>query len=266
MEMNATGAAGALASWAFSSVSCKLTLSELASPEPKILGASPSGNSVTSNLTLSHAQLPVPPTNLARADLFGLFSAFTVGSEQALKEGGVLQDWGGDLMNVEANADNWSTFETGPVVHKPSFTPLPSKIKLGVQATNKAQKGAPSGSTGSRMKLGQATQGGLLGLKGKPPRTLASLVAALEADNELNSAGWGVTGEEDGETKEEESWNNTPFEEDRPLSVPPKNTPDLSSVSSKESKAAHMARMKEERRAKMAALKAKNASASTTTG
>ncbi|KAA1077660.1 hypothetical protein PGT21_015179 [Puccinia graminis f. sp. tritici] len=266
MAMNATGAAGALASWAFSSVSRKLTSSELASPEPKILGASPSGNSATSNSTSSHAQLPVPPTNLARADSFGLVSAFTVGSEQAPKESGVSQDWGGDLMNVEADADDWSTFETGPAVHEPSFTPLPSKIKLGVQATNKTQKGAPSGSTGSRMKLGQATRGGLSGLKGKPPSTSASLVAALEADNELDSAGWGVTGEEDGEPKEEESWNNTPFEEDRPSSAPPKNTPDLSSASSKESKAAHMARMKEERRAKMAALKAKKASASTTTG
>jgi hypothetical protein len=168
-------------------------------------------------------------------------------------------------MNVEADADDWSTFETGPAVHEPSFTPLPSKIKLGVQAMNKPQKGVPSGSTGSRMKLGQATRGGLSGLKGKPPSTSATLVAALEAENELESAGWGGTGEEDGETKEEDSWNNTPFEEDRPSSAPPKNAPDLSSASSKESKAAHMARMKEERRAKMAALKAKKASASTTT-
>ncbi|WAQ86687.1 hypothetical protein PtA15_7A415 [Puccinia triticina] len=270
MAMNATGAAGALASWAFSSVSRKLTSSELASPDPKVPGASPSGNSGTPNSSSSHAQLPVPPTNMARADSFGLVNAFTLGNERPPKGSEAPQaDWGGDLMNVEADADDWSTFETGPAVHEPSFTPLPSKIKLGLQAANKPPKAASSGGTGGRMKLGQATRGGLTGSKGKPANTSAALVAALEADNELEEGAGrgGGTAEDDAETKEEDSWNNAPFEQDPQPPVSAKITPDASSsAASKESKAAHMARMKEERRAKMAALKAKKASSSTPTG
>ncbi|PLW44096.1 hypothetical protein PCASD_04875 [Puccinia coronata f. sp. avenae] len=257
MALNATGAAGALASWAFSSVSRKLTSNELAPTDSKMTTTgSPSGHSGTPNSSTSHVQqIPVvPPTNMARSDSYGLVNAFTAGTEHVAKES--EPSWGGDLMNVEADADDWSTFETGPAVHEPSFTPLPSKIKLGLQPTNKP-RGAP-GNAGARMKLGQPAEGGGLGaMKSKPVSSSAALVAALEADHELESAAWGGGAEE-----EQDAWNNTPFDEDRPASTAPaKLSPDPSS-SSKESKAAHMARMKEERRAKMAALKAKKAAAS----
>ncbi|KAH9465453.1 hypothetical protein Pst134EA_013337 [Puccinia striiformis f. sp. tritici] len=240
MAMNATGAAGALASWAFSS-----------------------------------AQLPVPPTTMARTESFGLVNAFTLGGDRASKGSEPAHtpqaDWGGDLMNVEADADDWSTFETGPTVHEPSFTPLPSKIKLGLQVTNKP-KVNQTGNLGTRMQLGQPVRGGLGGSKGKPVSTSDALVAALEADNELEGAGWGGDDSEmvrassanqvGVDTNEEDSWNDASFDDDRPSPIPPKIIPDPSTSSSKESKAAHMAKMKEERRAKMAALKAKKASAS----
>ncbi|KNE89963.1 SCY1 protein kinase [Puccinia striiformis f. sp. tritici PST-78] len=275
MAMNATGAAGALASWAFSSVSRKLTSSELNSPDPKVSAGLPGGLSGTPTSTSSQAQLPVPPTTMARTESFGLVNAFTLGGDRASKGSEPAHtpqaDWGGDLMNVEADADDWSTFETGPTVHEPSFTPLPSKIKLGLQVTNKP-KVNQTGNLGTRMQLGQPVRGGLGGSKGKPVSTSDALVAALEADNELEGAGWGGDDSEmvrassanqvGVDTNEEDSWNDASFDDDRPSPIPPKIIPDPSTSSSKESKAAHMAKMKEERRAKMAALKAKKASAS----
>ncbi|PLW41308.1 hypothetical protein PCASD_10841 [Puccinia coronata f. sp. avenae] len=89
MALNATGAAGALASWAFSSVSCRLTSSELTATDSKMTTTgSPRGNSGTLNSSTLHAQQTpvVPPTNMAQSDLYGLVNAYKTGNEHVAKE------------------------------------------------------------------------------------------------------------------------------------------------------------------------------------
>ncbi|PLW48944.1 hypothetical protein PCANC_10667 [Puccinia coronata f. sp. avenae] len=89
MALNATGAAGALASWAFSSVSCRLTSSKLTATDSKMTTTgSPRGNSGTLNSSTLHAQQTpvVPPTNMAQSDLYGLVNAYKTGNEHVAKE------------------------------------------------------------------------------------------------------------------------------------------------------------------------------------
>ncbi|KNZ58503.1 uncharacterized protein VP01_191g17 [Puccinia sorghi] len=282
MALNAAGAAGALASWAFSSVSRKLTSSELAaSPDPKIASGSASGQCGTLNSTSSPLAVVPPTSSMARGDSSGLVNAFTQQQQQGDKSGEASWVVEGELMNVEADSDDWSTFETGPKVYEPSFVPLPSKIKLGLQPSTASKPIQGSGSAGGgrlMMKLGQSGKGSqLLGpMKGKPSRSTSSaaLVAALEADNELDEmATWGPSfvaqdqeDELEPEAHKEHVLSHSPLHNHTPLppsvSTRPPSAAVAVSTTTTESKAAHMARMKEERRAKMAALKAKKASAS----
>lgn len=293
MAMSATGAAGALASWAFSSVSRKLTSSEMGSSiHPK----SPTSYAQVENSTSSQATLPVPPVHLSRTDSTSVANAFTFHQEVSNNATGSLDQgtsWGNDgsdLMNVEADGDDWSSFETGPKVYEPSFTPLPSKIKIGLAPTqqNKSKiKAKPIGSGiggTERMKLGQSSLSG--GSSGRKTITSsASLVAALEADEEFSNEfetadGWGGVIEEEKEVESRTSQNlpksskakKDAWDDDQefsdvnpsPHSMQKTTVGVVNPSSSKESKAAHMAKMKEERKAKLAALKAKKAAASAT--
>lgn len=286
IAMSATGAAGALASWAFSSVSRKLTSTEIGSSSgPKsFIQPNLDNQSNTLNSSTSQSRSPIPSANLTCMDSTGLANTFAISNDQSQNGVTSIQvgsqiDWGGDLMNVEDDADDWSPFATGSTTHEPSFTPLPARIKVGLQAGgNKKPKPPTRVVAVGRMQLGMT--------KGKKMNPSTSLVAALEAENEFKSDkleddswgdGSGVVDKEetvqeipdiDKSTKEEADWNKTDFDDpiigfdQQASSIHSTKTVGLDSSSSKESKAAHMAKMKEERRAKLAALKAKKASTS----
>lgn len=273
--MSAAGAAGALAGWAFSSVSRKLTTTELStSIEDKPLSQGLHGSSIGSN---SSPHLAPSRPDPSRTNSAPVPKAFSYGeANQALENGNQDQrpnvTWGdGDLMDVEADVDDWSTFETGPPAHDPSFVPLPSKIA-------NRPKVVKTGGTNERLKLNRPSNPRVQKLT-----NAASLVAALEADQELDDGAgdsWGV--EDFREDVVGDSFNDTikssvsqqpPGITKTPSKTSPedewgqfhdKGTASASSkaseakaVSSKDDKAAQMAKMREDRRAKMAALKAK---------
>ncbi|KAG0152088.1 hypothetical protein CROQUDRAFT_85801 [Cronartium quercuum f. sp. fusiforme G11] len=284
LAMSAAGAAGALAGWAFSSASKKLTMSDLST---SIANKDASQELQRSQTSLSDPfQSRLNPSAMTRSDSTTLVKAFTLGSTATTpadehKAPIPSAIWGdGDLMDVEADVDDWSTFETGPPVHEPSFVPLPSKIGQNM----KTAKAPRNGATNNQLKLTRSLN--------RPKLTnAASLVAALEADQELDDGAddsWGVESfgaadnsiapsrssitlvgrqlnlasgvprkalaQEKPSASTEDEWGQ--FDDNGST-----NTSDKQSaakvVNSKDDKAAQMAKMREERRAKMAALKAK---------
>ncbi|PLW28990.1 hypothetical protein PCANC_25364 [Puccinia coronata f. sp. avenae] len=141
----------------------------------------------------------------AQSDSYGLVNAFTAGKKHVAKES--VPSWGGDLMNVE----------TSPMVHEPSFTPLRSKIKLGLQPPNKP-KVAP-GNAGAWMKLGLDEAGPACtrqraGREGQASQLIRRTRCRPGSHHKLQSAGWGKGAEEG-----QDAWNNTSFDEDRPAST-----------------------------------------------
>ncbi|KAH9813027.1 hypothetical protein DFH28DRAFT_897391 [Melampsora americana] len=253
LAMSAAGAAGALAGWAFSSVSRKLTSTEMstsiidkAGPSLDTLslsqnGVQPSGN----HPTLNKPSLP------SRSESSNVATAFSLGSSTNTTGNPpkINATWGdGDLMDVEDDVDDWSTFETGPITHDPSFIPLPSTIGKPSNLNSKSSKNNTG--TKEKLRLTKASNVGKLG-------NAASLVAALEADLELEES-WGVEEKEEMKSKVNETqWDQ--FDDSSMMTSPVAKSSMNSAkvVSSKDDKAAQMAKMREERRAKMAALKAK---------
>lgn len=141
LAMSAAGAAGALAGWAFSSVSKKLTSTEMSTSivdrgGPSLESLSLSQNGVHSSGNNSTLNKPSHPsaTSMLRSESSNVANAFSLGSSTNTSGNDHKTNlnnatWGdGDLMDVEADVDDWSTFETGPPTHDPSFVPLPSTI------------------------------------------------------------------------------------------------------------------------------------------
>ncbi|CAH7667548.1 SCY1 protein kinase [Phakopsora pachyrhizi] len=257
IAMSAAGAAGALAGWAFSSVSRKLTSNELSSDIASGKFSAEPSNGASSKPHLSSPDLSsslAPPPNLSRMNSATLTKAFTFEDDTQskafteLSDKGAGKSWGDDLMDVEADADDWSTFETGPPTHEPSFTPLPSKIKIGLQSNIQ-------NSNKSRV-VGGAKADRSIGKGPKKVGAAATLMATLEADNELEDS---VEGAVKDQSIDQMGWGDFNANEDNNEGKVKSNLKSSVSVSSKEDKAAQMAKMKEERRAKMAALKAKKA-------
>ncbi|MBW0481756.1 hypothetical protein O181_021471 [Austropuccinia psidii MF-1] len=271
MVMSAAGAAGALAGWAFSSVGRKLTTSDLASSiSAKTPSPSTNVDLINANSNFGGSKSSLTSDGRTQADLSNSLSSFSLRTEpRTTTDANVVpKRWGDDLMDVQDDADDWSTFETGPAIHEPSFTPLPSTIKVGLQSNKLI--GKSSGLIGGRMKPTRK-----IGPRPTTKKTTtSSLVAALEADNELEAefeTTWGG-GEElfeetveknlrDSKDKELENRWSEVQQEEKPQNPSQINRTETG-VNSKEAKAAHMAKMKEERRAKMAALKAKKATGS----
>ncbi|GAA5875530.1 hypothetical protein JCM1840_005996 [Sporobolomyces johnsonii] len=139
LATNAAGAAGALAGWAFASVSKKLSSAELSAPiERQNSNPLPLSAPATPNLALS----PAP----SAASLPGGFA-----NEE---EAAAAEDWGGDLMDVNGDAGDWSEFESG---QQPRVDPLAARLS--------SSKPKPSA-------LGSARRGGALRL-GAPSRSSA---------------------------------------------------------------------------------------------
>lgn len=324
--MSAAGAAGALAGWAFTSVGRKLTSSDLASsmapraptpqvptgglggmgPLPDSLASSKVSTPVTAQVAKAFSTEPAfGRESLDSPNPWGASPALSVASSSHPANSNAPGGWGDNLMDVEADADDWSTFETGPPVHEPSFEPLPSTIDVDRLSLGGAKRAAPkpkavralqSGGGGAgrgpSMKLGGGGAG-TNGLAGRRPSGLsakgnaASLLAALEDEVDTNGPepgdSWGMA-----EPAGEDVWGSpepapppAPTRTSKPISQPalapatddwggfddapkPVTAPAKAQApapAAKEDKAAQMARMREERRAKMAALKAKKSAA-----
>ncbi|GAA5949077.1 hypothetical protein JCM10213_007084 [Rhodosporidiobolus nylandii] len=146
---SATGAAGALAGWAFASVSKKLSATELAAPierrdsgtgatTPVLNGAGANGSGATPRVSTDSlgATIPSLPGGFDRAP----------------------EDWGGDLMDVENDDADWDEFESGQ-------QPARSAVVDPLAARLSASKPKPSA-------LGGAKRGGALQL-GKASRSSA---------------------------------------------------------------------------------------------
>ncbi|GAA6059537.1 hypothetical protein JCM10212_006035 [Sporobolomyces blumeae] len=147
LATNAAGAAGALAGWAFGSVSKKLSSAELAAPIER---------------RDSTPTLPVPgqattPSGSTPQSLPGGF-AF----EAQTENGGAKEDWGGDLMDVNDDAEDWNEFETGQAP-PPSARIDPLAARLSASRTKPSPLSA-NGANGKRgaMRLGAASKSSAL--------------------------------------------------------------------------------------------------------
>ncbi|SCZ96994.1 BZ3500_MvSof-1268-A1-R1_Chr4-2g06919 [Microbotryum saponariae] len=156
LATNAAGAAGALAGWAFASVSKKLSSAEAAahmSAGPSIPASAilppvasppkPAGRATNGHGPQSSIHRPFQSSSLA------LPGGFDEDDEEDEDEDGSAgpEDWGQDLMDVNADEDDWDQFESGssaprkvdPLAARLSST-KPKPFKLGGSSANKASK------------------------------------------------------------------------------------------------------------------------------
>ncbi|KAG9099219.1 hypothetical protein FS749_001786 [Ceratobasidium sp. UAMH 11750] len=236
---SAAGAAGALAGWAISSLGRKLATSEAqgslstASPLDRPVSAPPESlNAPTTSA------LPSPAASIAAMPSHG--KAMQLGTKQPNKSlvgdddgwgadsstADVANAWGdGDLMDVNADADDWGAFEEA--------TPEPATPLKPVAAPKPAHQTLPS--TKSQPAA-------------VPPRasTLSPPKLKPRISSPLASPAIGAS----------DTWGS--FEQDAPATPEVAETPKSMSLAglSKEEKAAEMARRREERKQKIAQLKA----------
>ncbi|GAA6006307.1 hypothetical protein JCM10207_000598 [Rhodosporidiobolus poonsookiae] len=155
---NAAGAAGALAGWAFASVSKKLSSAELAAPIER-RDSSPS-------VPPSGAATPIPSNGFAPSagGGAGRASIDSTTSTPALPggfAGGVArgtEDWGGDLMDVENDDAEWDEFESGQPAPR-AVDPLAARL-----SSTKPKPGLGGAKRGGALKLGQASKSSALRL------------------------------------------------------------------------------------------------------
>ncbi|GAA5874201.1 hypothetical protein JCM8547_007789 [Rhodosporidiobolus lusitaniae] len=143
---SSTGAAGALAGWAFASVSKKLSSAELAAPiERRDSTPAPSGAATPT----------VPPSNngagRTSTDSFGAIPTLPGGFEKG------TEDWGGDLIDVENDDADWNEFESGRA--PPSSRAVdPLAARLSATKPKPGLGGAKKGA----LKLGMASRSSAL--------------------------------------------------------------------------------------------------------
>lgn len=158
LATNAAGAAGALAGWAFASVSKKLSSAELAAPIEKQV-QSPS------------ASLPVTP-GINGESRQGRLSVDSNGTDGGLlgAAGGLskpAEDWGGDLMDVHDDDGDWNEFETGTQPNPSHFKADPLAARLAATSGGRpkpARGGRLGGGGGSSLRLGAASKNSSLRL------------------------------------------------------------------------------------------------------
>ncbi|GAA5968011.1 hypothetical protein JCM11641_003698 [Rhodosporidiobolus odoratus] len=144
-----SGAAGALAGWAFASVSKKLSTADLATPierrpsappTPALNGATaPAGSAAASPRASTDGSIP---------------GGFDFASARGAQKG--TEDWGGDLMDVENDDADWDEFESGQAAPRTVVDPLAAR--LSATKLSKTSMGAKKGT----MKLGSASKSSAL--------------------------------------------------------------------------------------------------------
>ncbi|KAI0344760.1 ARM repeat-containing protein [Trametopsis cervina] len=253
---SAAGAAGALAGWAISSLGKKLTTGDLQSTMGSVSqaaaidmsrpGSAPlasasaglTGDSIRPNLTSTLSTPDAKPKSLANgssskakgmqlgASKIPASSQVAVDwAEEAAAEAeaegsGQANAWGtDDLMDVNADQDDWSAFETAPVVD---------------HATNLSNARAPSESGSSQSPAVMNDWGTAL----SPPVSKKNIQTQLQLPSRPS------TPSEAGRIDPAQNRGTSPA-----------SAPSAPSQMSKEDKAAEMARRKEERKQRIAALK-----------
>uniref|UniRef100_A0A0K3CH41 FGENESH: predicted gene_7.86 protein n=1 Tax=Rhodotorula toruloides TaxID=5286 RepID=A0A0K3CH41_RHOTO len=141
LATNAAGAAGALAGWAFASVSKKLSSAEMAAPIER-RDSSQSISSVNAPAT-NGATVPASRTSTdsasASPQVPGGFGGVAKGTE----------DWGGDLIDVNDDDADWDEFESGQ--------PVPARIDP-FAARLSSSKPKPARGRGGSLRLGAASR------------------------------------------------------------------------------------------------------------
>ncbi|KAJ3569627.1 hypothetical protein NP233_g4935 [Leucocoprinus birnbaumii] len=285
----ATGAAGALAGWAISSIGKRLAASDLQSsmaagsaagmdqlgaPTPPNIGELPTKPFSTPTTS------PPLPASTSSSSVKGTGKGLQLGGKARASNtsdaiadfareledeinmpggsgawglgGGGDNPWGNDdLMDVNADEDDWSAFETAPAPSSPAPTPAstliqPQPTRL-TTSNSILSNGSPS-SNGAIRKVSSPAGSSTL----SPPTKTRSTRAISPTPSSLRStpvhsppppavtSDWGDT----------DDWGKSE-------SVRPSQSPSLSSITpmTKEEKAAEMARRKEERKQRIAMLK-----------
>lgn len=299
---SATGAAGALAGWAISSIGKRLAASDLqtsmtagSTAGMDQLGAMPGSLAGQSTPSLSNiGELPSKPFSTTSPPPGTSTSSASIKTGKGLQLGGAGKaranteaiadfareledemnmpggDWGAggggggenpwgndDLMDVNADEDDWSAFETAPV---PSATPSPTPAALLqpqptrlTSSSNTILNGGSSGTTttnGARkvsspaITLSPPTSKSRRAISPAPSMSLRS--TPVHSPPSV-AADWGDVAADD--------WGKS-----EPATSSAARSPSMSPASSvtpmtKEEKAAEMARRKEERRQRIAMLK-----------
>ncbi|KAK4053841.1 Nuclear aminoacylation-dependent tRNA export pathway component [Microbotryomycetes sp. JL201] len=146
LATNAAGAAGALAGWAFASVSKKLSSAELQAPierRPSTPGHTPSATPNPNALSGVASSAPVTPSLQVPGGFSGNASE--------------TEDWGGDLMDVNDDEGDWDEFESGQAA-PPRVDPLAARLssakpKTSTKKGGALKLGAPSRSSALRIPM-----------------------------------------------------------------------------------------------------------------
>ncbi|GAA5904553.1 hypothetical protein JCM8208_004814 [Rhodotorula glutinis] len=150
LATSATGAAGALAGWAFASVSKKLSTAELAAPIERRDSAPVNGHAAPPG-AYGNGQGLAPPrtsTESATPSSSGGFDSPVVGGAPKGTE-----DWGGDLMDVNDDDGDWDEFESGGAP-PPRVDPLAARLS--------SARAKPAGRRGGSLRLGAASRNSAL--------------------------------------------------------------------------------------------------------
>ncbi|CAK5281427.1 unnamed protein product [Mycena citricolor] len=252
MVNSAAGAAGALAGWAISSLGRTLATSELqtgiaatierptSAPGPAAL---PAIQAVSANGSGSRSGVSTPKPSKSKAMQLGAnkippsVAAAALAEQLAEEAAASAADIDGnpweseDLMDVNADADDWSAFETAPAEGQDEFPVSP-----GIDAW-----GAESNYTAAQSMLNTQPITPKVSTRARSPTPIRSPPArsppAPEHDN------WATGG-----------WDDTPA--GKPQSpIPSASTTSPTPLLTKEEKAAEMARRKEERKQRIAQMK-----------
>ncbi|CAE6446754.1 unnamed protein product [Rhizoctonia solani] len=227
---SAAGAAGALAGWAISSLGRKLAASEAQGSLSNASTTDRSASAPPESLgTPAASALPSPAASIATVPSHskGMQLGSKTNAKQLLSEDSewgvdagaadVANAWGdGDLMDVNADADDWGAFEAAipePVAPKPvpSISTAPARAKT-----------APTPARTNTL---------------SPPQAKPRASSPLASPSVKNTDTWGS------------------FEQEAPEKTEPAKNMSLAGLS-KEEKAAEMARRREERKQKIAQMKA----------
>ncbi|KAN0090665.1 hypothetical protein V8E55_004231 [Tylopilus felleus] len=259
---SATGAAGALAGWAISSIGRKLAPSDLqstiASTSDGRTSILPIGNGPALGTSEEIQPRTTPSTGSVQPKGLQLggrkTNAQTVAAQLA---GQVAADEGGnntwsnnDLMDMNADEGDWSAFESAPAVAVAKFT---SAADLGFDTSH------PSSPNGEDEWGAMDTVATLWGSP-QPPRALTPQPQTLTyAQKSTGMLGKSIA------VSPAASSRPTPASSPAPLSVDREPVPKSTAGMSKEERATEMARRKEERRLRVEKLKGQKKNAASLT-
>lgn len=243
---SAAGAAGTLAGWAISSLGKKLAASDM---QTTIAATQPINPSAQTPVNVSFSAPPTPAlerpmTIKVKAMQLGSKSSsalptHTLADELAeeISAAETANAWGSDdLIDVNADADDWSAFETAPVSPPP----------ISVVASGSTMSSSSLSSLSTSRPASKSPVPKTLNPMHPKPRTVPGAFdtpISTPSSSHTPEPGWGDDNEWDAPSK-----GSSPSAKKASLAPAPQSL-------NKEEKAAEMARRKEERRLRIALLK-----------